>query len=71
MTKLKISPFAPSEIPSLLPIAGFKMATAETGIKYKTELTYGLFTAALVLKSQEFSQKTFAQVIQWSGLKKL
>ena len=35
MTKLKISPFAPSEIPSLLPIAGFKMATAETGIKYK------------------------------------
>jgi glutamate N-acetyltransferase/amino-acid N-acetyltransferase len=35
MTKLKKSPFAPPELASLLPIDGFKMATAETGIKYK------------------------------------
>ena len=46
MTKLKKSPFAPLELASLLPIDGFKMATAETGIKYKNRtdlwVVYGL-----------------------------
>ena len=34
MTKYKISPFAPKTFPSLPPLAGFTMATAEAGVKY-------------------------------------
>ena len=32
---MKISPFAPAQFPTLPPLAGFEMATAEAGIKYK------------------------------------
>ena len=32
---MKISPFAPAHFPSLPPLAGFEMATAEAGVKYK------------------------------------
>ena len=32
---MKISPFAPAKFPKLPPLAGFEMATAEAGIKYK------------------------------------
>ena len=32
---MKISPFAPAHFPKLPPLAGFDMATAEAGIKYK------------------------------------
>jgi len=35
MSKYKISPFAPETFPQLPPIAGFEMATAEAGVKYK------------------------------------
>ena len=35
MTDMKISPFAPKAFPKLPPIAGFEMATAEAGVKYK------------------------------------
>ena len=35
MSKYKISPFAPKSFPTLPPIAGFDMATAEAGVKYK------------------------------------
>jgi len=35
MSKYKISPFAPTAFPALPPIAGFTMATAEAGVKYK------------------------------------
>jgi glutamate N-acetyltransferase/amino-acid N-acetyltransferase len=35
MSKMKTSPFAPAKFPSLPPLAGFEMATAEAGIKYK------------------------------------
>lgn len=34
MTKL-VSPFAPEQFPALPPIAGFMMATAQAGVKYK------------------------------------
>ena len=43
MTKLKISPFAPSAFSSLLPIPGFTMATAETGMKYKNRADLWVF----------------------------
>ena len=32
---MKISPFAPAHFPSIPPLAGFTMATAEAGVKYK------------------------------------
>ncbi len=32
---MKISPFAPAQFPKLPPLAGFEMATAEAGVKYK------------------------------------
>jgi len=32
---MKISPFAPAKFPTLPPLAGFEMATAEAGVKYK------------------------------------
>ena len=35
MSDMKISPFAPAHFPSLPPLAGFEMATAEAGVKYK------------------------------------
>lgn len=35
MSSYPISPFAPKGFPHLPPIAGFKMATAEAGVKYK------------------------------------
>lgn len=35
MSDMKISPFAPEEFPALPPLAGFEMATAEAGVKYK------------------------------------
>jgi len=35
MSDMKISPFAPANFPRLPPLAGFEMATAEAGIKYK------------------------------------
>ena len=35
MSKYKISPFAPETFPNLPPLAGFQMATAEAGVKYK------------------------------------
>ena len=35
MSKYKISPFAPESFPNLPPLAGFEMATAEAGVKYK------------------------------------
>jgi len=35
MSNMKISPFAPASFPSLPPLAGFEMATAEAGVKYK------------------------------------
>jgi len=35
MSKYKISPFAPKAFPKLPPLAGFEMATAEAGVKYK------------------------------------
>jgi len=35
MSKMKISPFAPERFPTLPPLAGFEMATAEAGVKYK------------------------------------
>ena len=35
MSKYKISPFAPKSFPRLPPLAGFDMATAEAGVKYK------------------------------------
>ena len=35
MSDMKISPFAPAQFPSLPPLAGFTMATAEAGVKYK------------------------------------
>ncbi len=35
MSKYKPSPFAPEKFPRLPPIAGFDMATAEAGVKYK------------------------------------
>ena len=31
---MKISPFAPAQFPTLPPLAGFEMATAEAGVKY-------------------------------------
>ena len=34
MSKYKTSPFAPASFPTLPPIAGFDMATAEAGVKY-------------------------------------
>lgn len=35
MSKYKTSPFAPERFPTLPPLAGFEMATAEAGVKYK------------------------------------
>jgi len=35
MSKYKISPFAPESFPELPPLAGFEMATAEAGVKYR------------------------------------
>jgi len=35
MSDMKISPFAPENFPKLPPLAGFEMATAEAGVKYK------------------------------------
>jgi len=35
MSKYKISPFAPEVFPNLPSLAGFEMATAEAGVKYK------------------------------------
>ena len=35
MSDMKISPFAPAQFPKLPPLAGFEMATAEAGVKYK------------------------------------
>jgi glutamate N-acetyltransferase/amino-acid N-acetyltransferase len=35
MSDMKISPFAPAQFPTLPPLAGFEMATAEAGVKYK------------------------------------
>ena len=35
MSDMKISPFAPAQFPNLPPLAGFTMATAEAGVKYK------------------------------------
>jgi len=35
MNKYKTSPFAPKTFPKLPPLAGFEMATAEAGVKYK------------------------------------
>jgi len=35
MSNMKTSPFAPAKFPTLPPLAGFKMATAEAGVKYK------------------------------------
>ena len=35
MTDMKISPFAPAHFPDLPPLAGFDMATAEAGVKYR------------------------------------
>ena len=32
---MKISPFAPAQFPTLPPLAGFTMATAEAGVKYR------------------------------------
>ncbi len=35
MSDMTISPFAPAKFPTLPPLAGFTMATAEAGVKYK------------------------------------
>ena len=35
MSDMKISPFAPAHFPTLPPLVGFEMATAEAGVKYK------------------------------------
>ena len=35
MSDMNISPFAPAHFPKLPPLAGFEMATAEAGVKYK------------------------------------
>jgi len=35
MSDMKISPFAPEQFPTLPPLAGFEMATAEAGVKYR------------------------------------
>ena len=35
MSDMKTSPFAPEQFPKLPPLAGFEMATAEAGVKYK------------------------------------
>ena len=35
MSDMTISPFAPAQFPRLPPLAGFEMATAEAGVKYK------------------------------------
>lgn len=35
MSDMKISPFAPAQFPTLPPLAGFEMATAEAGVKYR------------------------------------
>ena len=35
MSDMTISPFAPAHFPKLPPLAGFEMATAEAGVKYK------------------------------------
>ena len=35
MSDMKISPFAPAQFPTLPPLDGFEMATAEAGIKYQ------------------------------------
>ena len=35
MGTLKTSPFAPNKFPVLPPIAGFEMAVAEAGIRYR------------------------------------
>ena len=35
MSKYKLSPFAPKGFPNLPPLAGFEMATAEAGVKYR------------------------------------
>lgn len=35
MSKYRLSPFAPAQFPKLPPLAGFTMATAEAGVKYK------------------------------------
>jgi len=35
MSDMTISPFAPAKFPNLPPLAGFEMATAEAGVKYK------------------------------------
>ena len=35
MSKYPLSPFAPDSFPVLPPLAGFEMATAEAGVKYK------------------------------------
>jgi len=35
MSDMKTSPFAPESFPTLPPLAGFEMATAEAGVKYK------------------------------------
>ena len=32
---MTISPFAPAQFPTLPPLAGFEMATAEAGVKYR------------------------------------
>ncbi|WP_026942569.1 bifunctional glutamate N-acetyltransferase/amino-acid acetyltransferase ArgJ [Hellea balneolensis] len=50
MTDSKISPFAPVKFPSLPPIVGFEMATAEAGVKYQGR------TDLWVLKAQEGTQ---------------
>lgn len=36
MSDMTISPFAPAQFPTLPPLAGFTMATAEAGVKYKS-----------------------------------
>ncbi len=50
MNDSKISPFAPTHFPSLPPIVGFEMATAEAGVKYKGR------TDLWVLKAQPGTQ---------------
>lgn len=50
MNDSKISPFAPTHFPFLPPIAGFEMATAEAGVKYKGR------TDLWVLKAQPGTQ---------------
>ncbi|WP_409432875.1 bifunctional glutamate N-acetyltransferase/amino-acid acetyltransferase ArgJ [Litorimonas sp. RW-G-Af-16] len=47
MAQYKLSPFAPKHFPTLPPIKGFTMSTAEAGVKYKNRTDLWVMVAAL------------------------